>query len=192
MSHPSPNQVTELLRAWSDGDQSALDQLIPLVYGELHRIARRLMAREQPGHSLQATALINEVYLRLIDRDSVSWHDRAHFFAASAQMMRHILVDFARKKRFLKRGGGALRVSVGEAAGVTGGPEMDLLALHEALTALAAFDQRKGQVVELKFFGGLSVAETAAVLGVSEETVLRDWKLAKAWLRKELRREGAR
>jgi len=182
--------VTELLRAWSGGDESALDQLIPLVYDELHRIARRLMTREHPGHSLQATALINEVYLRLIDRESVEWHDRAHFFAASAQIMRHILVDFARKKRFLKRGGGALRVSVDEAAAVSGGPDVDLLALNEALTSLAAFDPRKGQVVELKFFGGLSVAETAEALGVSEETVLRDWKLAKAWLLKELRREN--
>ncbi len=190
MSQPSPSNVTELLRAWSGGDESALDQLIPLVYDELHRIARRLMTREHPGHSLQATALINEVYLRLIDRESVEWHDRAHFFAASAQIMRHILVDFARKKRFLKRGGGALRVSVDEAAAVSGGPDVDLLALNEALTSLAAFDPRKGQVVELKFFGGLSVAETAEALGVSEETVLRDWKLAKAWLLKELRREN--
>ncbi len=189
MSQPSPSNVTELLRAWSGGDESALDQLIPLVYDELHRIARRLMTREHPGHSLQATALVNEVYLRLIDRESVEWHDRAHFFAASAQIMRHILVDFARKKRFLKRGGGALRVSVDEAAAVSGGPDVDLLALNEALTSLAAFDPRKGQVVELKFFGGLSVAETAVVLKVSEETVLRDWKLAKAWLLKEFRRE---
>jgi len=189
MSRPSPNNVTELLRSWSGGDQTALDQLIQLVYDEIHRIARRLMAREHPGHSLQATALVNEVYLRLIDQESVEWHDRAHFFAASAQIMRHILVDFARKKRFLKRGGGALRVSISEAAGASGDPEVDLLALNEALTDLAAFDPRKSQVVELKFFGGLSVAETAVVLKVSEETVLRDWKLAKAWLLKELRRE---
>jgi RNA polymerase sigma factor (TIGR02999 family) len=186
MSVPSTHEVTQLLRAWSDGDSCALEKLTPLVYEELHRAAHRRMAREQPGHMLQTTALINEVYLRLVDLRDVSWQDRAHFFAVCARLMRRILTDAARSRRYLKRGAGGHQVSLDETLVVSRKPPADLVALDDALNSLAAVDHRKSQVVELRFFGGLSVEETAEVLRVSPQTVLRDWGLAKVWLLREL------
>jgi RNA polymerase sigma factor (TIGR02999 family) len=177
-----------LLLAWRAGDEAALEQLVPLVHDELHRIARRCMHGERAGHSLQATALVNEAYLRLLDAQHVNWQNRAHFLAMSARLMRRILVDFARAKRNQKRGGDAVRVTFVEGLAVSNEPDVDLVELHDALDALAVFDSRKSQVVELRFFGGLSVEETAIVLKVSPETVMRDFKLAKAWLARELRR----
>jgi RNA polymerase sigma factor (TIGR02999 family) len=186
MATPSGHEITKLLQAWGAGDQEALGRLVPLVYDELHRLAGRYMAQEQSGPTLQTTALVNELYLRLVDVRQTNWEDRARFFAFCAQAMRHILIDLARSRRALKRGGDAIRVSLEENAVASGGPGADLLALDDALSRLAAFDARKGRVVELRFFGGLSVEETAAVLKVSSETVLRDWKLAKVWLLREL------
>jgi RNA polymerase sigma factor (TIGR02999 family) len=186
MQTNSPKEITRLLVAWGDGDQSALEELAPLVHSELHRLAHHYMGRERPGHTLQTSALVNEAYIRLIDWKNVRWQNRAHFFAVSAQLMRRILVDFGRDRQYLKRGGGALRVSLGEAAAVTVERGADLVALDEALTALAEVDPRKGQVVEMRFFGGLSVDEVAEVLKVSKETVMRDWRLAKVWLLREL------
>lgn len=183
---PPAHDITRLLQAWGGGDKEALDQLTPLVYQELRRIARRMMARERPGHTLQTTALVNEAYLRLVDVENVSWQDRAHFFAIGARTMRRILVDFARSRSYRKRGGGEERVSIEESLIVTGRPGGDLLALDDALTRLAALDSRKSQVVELRFFGGLSVEETAEALKISPETLMRDWKMAKAWLYREL------
>jgi RNA polymerase sigma factor (TIGR02999 family) len=180
-------KVTGLLLKWSQGDDGALEKLIPLVHQELHRIARRHMAHERPGHSLQATALVNEAYLRLIDAKAVAWHDRAHFLAVAARVMRHILVDHARSRHYLKRGGHAAKVTFDEALVVSNEPRQELVALDEALEALAKFDERKSRVIELRFFGGLSVEETATVLKVSPDTVMRDWRLAKAWLRREMR-----
>jgi RNA polymerase sigma factor (TIGR02999 family) len=182
----SPHEVTQLLQAWSAGEQGALDKLAPVVYQELHRLAQRYMAYEQPGHTLQATALVNEAYLRLVDVKHVSWQNRAHFFGVSAQLMRRILVDFARSRRSLRRGGDAPAIQLDEALVVSPEPGADLVALDDALQALAAMDPRRGRVVELRFFGGLSVEETAEVLKVSPETVMHDWKLAKAWLLREL------
>ncbi len=182
-----PHQVTRLLVDWRNGDQGALEQLIPLVHEELRRVARRHMAHERAGHTLQATALVNEAYVRLIDIRQVNWQDRAHFFAMSSRLMRRILVDFARSKGYQKRGGGAQKVSLDEALIVSQEPGADLVALDDALTALAGFDARKAQVVEMRFFGGLSVEETAEALKVSVDTVMRDWKLAKAWLLRELK-----
>jgi RNA polymerase sigma factor (TIGR02999 family) len=161
--------------------------LIPLVHRELHQIARRCMAGERAGHSLQATVLVNEAYLRLVNAKDVAWHDRAHFLAVAARVMRRILVDHARGRRARKRGGPATRVTFTEALVVTNEPREDFVALDDALKALAAFDERKSRVVELRFFGGLSVEETATVLKVSPETVMRDWRLAKAWLQREMR-----
>jgi RNA polymerase sigma factor (TIGR02999 family) len=181
--------VTKLLRAWEGGDQQALGRLTPLVYNELRRIARRYMARERPGHTLQATALVNEAYLRLVDAKEVGWRDRAHFFAISARTMRRILIESARARRFQKRGGGQERVTLEDSLAIQGRPGPDLVALDDALNALAAMDPRRSQVVELRFFGGLSVEETAEVLKVSPETVHRDWKLARAWLLRELSEE---
>jgi RNA polymerase sigma-70 factor (ECF subfamily) len=163
---------------------------VPIVHNELRRIARRCMAGERVGHSLQATALVNEAYLRLIDVQHVDWQNRAHFLAMSARLMRRILVDYARSKGSQKRGGGAMKVTFDEGLPVAGDPAMDLVALDDALDALATMDERKSRVIELRFFGGLSVEETATVLAVSPETVMRDWKLAKAWLMRELRGEG--
>jgi RNA polymerase sigma factor (TIGR02999 family) len=180
------HEVTQLLRSWTQGDARALDQLIPLVYDELHRAASSSMSREAQGHTLQATALIHEVYLRLVDMRAVNCNDRAHFLAICAQMMRRILTDWARKRRFQKRGGGARRVAFDEALTVAGEPEIDLVALDDALSGLAAFDPRKGQVVELRFYGGLTAEETASVLKTSVETVARDWRLAKLWLLREM------
>jgi RNA polymerase sigma factor (TIGR02999 family) len=180
------HQITRLLVDWRNGDEAALEQLIPLVHDELRRLARRHMAHERVGHTLQATALVNEAYMRLIDVKQMKWQDRAHFFAMSSRLMRRILVDFARAKGYQKRGGGAHKVSLDEALVVSQEPGHDLVALDDALTALGAFDARKALVVEMRFFGGLSVQETAEALQVSVDTVMRDWKLAKAWLLREL------
>jgi RNA polymerase sigma factor (TIGR02999 family) len=190
MQANSPKEITRLLVAWSDGDQSALDELAPLVHAELHRLAHHYMGRERPGHTLQTSALVNEAYLRLIDWKNVRWQNRAHFFAVSAQLMRRILVDFAREKQYLKRGGGAKQVSLHEVADLPVERDADLVALDDAIKALSQVDQRKGQVVEMRFFGGLSVKEVAEVLKVSEQTVLRDWQLAKVWLLRELGQEA--
>ena len=182
---PSPG-VTRLLLAWGEGEDTALDKLIPLVYQELRRLARRYMYGERAGHTLQTTALVNEAYLRLIDSRRVHWQNRAHFFAISAQLMRRILVDFARSRRYQKRGGGAQKVTFDEGLIVPPRQGRDLVRLDSALDALADTDARKARVVELRFFGGLSVAETAEVLNVSPDTVLRDWRLAKDWLAREM------
>src|SRR6516164_2539297 len=189
LQQPSKVEVTQLLRAWGGGDDSALKKLTPLVENELHRLAHRYMARERPGHTLQTTALVNEVYLRLVDLHQVSWQDRAHFFAISARMMRRILTDFARSRNYQKRGGAALHVSFDEALAVSQEQDAEIMAIDEALVALAAVDARKSQVVELRFFGGLSVQETAEVLKVSPETVKRDWRFARSWLHRVLSRE---
>ena len=186
----SPHEVTALLIAWGDGDESALARLVPIVHEELHRIARACMAGERAGHVLDATALVNEAYLRLIGTQHVNWRNRAHFLAMSARLMRRILVDFARSKQFAKRGGGAMEISLAPDLPLSLQPGRDLVALNDALEALAHVDDRKSRVIEMRFFGGLSVKETAEALGVSVETVMRDWKLAKAWLLRQLR-EGA-
>ena len=194
MTLPPPHEITQLLRAWSDGQQDALEKLMPAVYDELHRLARRYMAQERSGHTLQASALVNEAYVRLADVRQMSWQNRAHFFAVSAQFMRRILVDFARRHRSPKRGGKAEAVSLEEALVISNDQRSDLVALDEALNALATIDPRRSRVVELRFFGGLSVEETAVVLKVSPETVMHDWKVAKAWLMRELsgaKRHGA-
>ena len=187
MSLPPAPEITRLLQAWRAGDDGALDQLTPLVYGELHRLAHARMRHAEPGHTLQTTALANEAFVRLVDARRVDWQDRAHFFALCARAMRHILVDAARARGSLKRGGGAAVVPFDEQLAVTPGSDPDLLALDEALAQLSAADPRQGRVVELRYFGGLSVEETAAVLGVSPQTVMRDWKLAKLWLARALR-----
>ena len=189
MSTPSPNEVTQLLLAWGQGDRSALDRLIPLVYEELHQLAHRYIGQEREGHTLQTTALVNEAYLRLIDSSQVKWQNRAHFLAVSSQLMRRILVDFARSRRSLKRGGEMQRVSLEEELLPPLARDADLVALDEALTALAAIDPRQAQGVELRFFGGLSVEEAAEVLKVSPETIHRDWRVAKVWLLRELQSE---
>ena len=180
---PTP---TELLLAWGRGDSRAFDQLMPLVNDELRRLAQRYMARERPGHTLQATALVNEAYLRLVEVKRVRWESRAHFFAMAGRLMRRILVDFARARASGKRGRGARKVSLDEALLVSSEPEQDLVALDDALARLEAIHPRKGQVVELRFFGGLSVEETAEALRVSTDTVKRDWRFAKLWLLREL------
>lgn len=180
------SDVTELLLAWGEGESAALDRLTPLVYGELHRMAARYMGGERPDHTLQTTALVNEAYLRLVDVRRVHWQDRTHFFAMAGRLMRRILVDFARKRRSGKRGGGAAQISFDEDFVVSDEPTSDLVAIDDALTALAAVDERKVKVVEMRFFAGLDVRETASALGVSPETVRRDWRMAKAWLRKEM------
>lgn len=182
MQPPSPSEVTRLLKDWSGGDSAALDQLIPIVHDELRAVAARYLRRERQDHTLQPTALVNEAYLRLIDQKQVQWQNRAHFVGVAAQMMRRILVDHARNHNRAKRGGGARKVPLDEVAVLSEERADDLVRLDEALTALAAFDDRKSRVVEMRYFGGLSVKETAEVLQVSEMTVARDWKLAKAWL----------
>ena len=187
---PSAHEVTQLLRAWSGGDQEALEKLTPLVYEELHRAAHGYMVQERPGHTLQTTALINEVYLRLVDVREVSWQDRTHFLAVCARLMRRVLTDFARSRGYLKRGGDSPRVALDEALLVSREPPADLLALDDALNTRAAFDPRKSEVVELRFFGGLSVEEMATVLKVYPETVKRDWKLARVWLLEEMTNES--
>ncbi len=188
MPESNSKDVTELLRKWSDGDAEALEELAPVVYAELHKIAKREMRRERDGHTLQTTALVNEAYVRLIKWKTAKWEDRAHFFGVSAHLMRKILVDFARR-RPKGDGGSVILVSVDKADEVTDGRDPDLIALDEALTELAAFDERKAKIVELKFFGGLNVEEMAEVIGVSPITVLREWKKAKAWLYLRLKRE---
>jgi RNA polymerase sigma-70 factor (ECF subfamily) len=185
-------KVTGLLLKWGQGNESALEQLIPLVYDELHRIARKHLGREAVGHSLQPTALVNEAYLRLVAAQNVAWQDRTHFLAVSARIMRRILVDHARSRRYQKRGGDAVRVTFDEGLVVSNESTQDLVALDDALLALATFDERKSRVIELRFFGGLSVEETASVLDVSPDTIMRDWRLAKAWLRREMRGEPLR
>lgn len=186
MSSGPPQEITELLLTWGRGEQAALDRLINLVYAELHRLARHYMRQERPGHPLQSTALVHEAYQRLIDSRNVRWQDRTHFFAVSAQLMRRILVDFVRSRQYLKRGGEACHLFLDEALTVPRERGPELVALDDALSALAATDARKSRVVELRFFGGLTVEETAEVLKVSPKTVLRDWRLAKVWLLREL------
>jgi RNA polymerase sigma factor (TIGR02999 family) len=190
MSVSSSQEITQLLVAWNKGDVKALEQLTPLVHAELHRLAKRHMAGERPGHILQTTALVNEAYLRLIDWQNVEWRDRAHFFGLAAQIMRRILVDFARARRREKRGGEALLVSLSEAAAVGCERSADLVALDDALQALEKLDARQARVVELRFFAGLSHEETAEALNVSVGTVRRDWSFAQAWLFRELNKGG--
>lgn len=183
-----PQDVTILLKAWSRGDKKALDRLMPLVYDELHRVAQGYMARERPDHTLQPTALVNEAYLRMVDVSGVDWKDRAHFFAVCARQMRRVLIDRARARASEKRGSGERGLSLEESLLPEAEQDADLVALDDALTRLAAIDPRKARVVELRFFSGLGIEETAAVLNVSPETVMRDWKMAKAWLYREMKR----
>jgi RNA polymerase sigma factor (TIGR02999 family) len=179
-------EITRLLRAWGGGDQEAFDRLAPLVYGELRNMAGRLMNRENPGNTLQATALVNEAFLRLVDAEGVRWQDRAHFFAMSARMMRRILVDAARARGSGKRGGGGMRLNLNDSIDAVPQRDNRLVELDDALNALSELDPRKAKVVEMRFFGGLSVEETAEVLRISPQSVMRDWKLARAWLLREL------
>ena len=188
---PRQHEITELLAEWRDGNQSALDELYPLVYNELHRLARRYMSRERKGHTLQTTALINEAYVRLVDQKNVQWANRSHFFAISAQIMRRILIDHARRHAYAKRGGGAQQVSLEEAATVTPDQSRELIRLDEALKTLAEMDARRSQVVELRYFGGLNNEEIAGVLKISENTVTRDWNMARAWLYQQLSETAA-
>jgi RNA polymerase sigma factor (TIGR02999 family) len=187
MTTPSSQEITQLLLAWSDGDQAALEKLTPLVYAELRRLAKGYMFGERPGHTLQTTALINEAYMRLIDWKNVRWQGRAHFFGVAAQVMRRILVDFARARHYAKRGGAAQQVSLDEAVTIHEDRSAELIALDEALKNLAEIDPRKSQIVELRFFGGLNAKETAEALKVSQRTVEREWNSARAWLYRELR-----
>ena len=188
MAVPSSPEVTQLLLAWSQGESAALDKLVPLVHAELSRLAHHYMAGERTGHTLQTTALVNEAFLRLVDSSQVRWQNRAHFMAVSAQLMRRILVDFARSRNYLKRGAGAQQVTLDEAMMISEAPDVDLVELDRALAQLAAVDARKSQVVELRFFGGLTEEEAAEVLKVSPETVRRDLRLAKTWLLREMDR----
>ena len=189
MTTPSPQEITRLLADWGSGNSSALDQLLPLVHAELRRIAHRQMSRERPGHTLQATALVNEVYLKLAGGEGFEWRNRAHFFAVCAQVMRHILIDYARTHARDKRGGGALHLPLDEAAFQAGGRAAELVALDEALRTLEALDPQKGKIIELRYFGGLGVEETAEVLKMSPTTVRREWRRAKAWLYRELQKD---
>ncbi|MFN0122533.1 MAG: sigma-70 family RNA polymerase sigma factor [Blastocatellia bacterium] len=186
---PSAEEISELLIAWGHGDRAALDQLMPLVYDELRRLAHRYLGRERIGHTLQTSALVNEVYLKLVNERAMQWQNRAHFFAVASHLMRIILVDYARSRNYAKRGGGARRVSFDEALAVSDERMTELIALDDALCALAALDERKSRVAELRFFGGLSVEETAEAVKVSPVTVMREWRLAKAWLHRELSRQ---
>jgi RNA polymerase sigma factor (TIGR02999 family) len=181
-----PQEVTQLLRDWRGGDTTAFDQLMPLVYAELRQIAQRYMNRERASHTLQTTALVNEAYLRLLDQQAVPWQNRAHFFAVAAQIMRHLLVDHARARGFAKRGGQAQQIELSDDCAVSAAPAVELLALDEALHKLHTHDPRKARIVELRYFGGLSVEETAEVLGIADITVKREWLKAKAWLYREL------
>jgi RNA polymerase sigma factor (TIGR02999 family) len=186
----NPHEVTQLLLAWNKGDQTAFDRIVPLVHTELRRLAATYMRRERPGHTLQTTALINEAYVRLVDAQKVPWQNRSHFFGIAAGVMRRILVDFARKRNFQKRGGGATHLQIEGDVGITPAPNEDLVALDEALTALSRVNERMARVVELRFFGGLQESEIALALEVSPRTVREDWRLAKAWLLRRLT-EGA-
>jgi len=194
MPEPSSqsHEITKLLHAWGSGDAAALDRLMPLVYADLHSTARRYMAQERPGHTIQSTALIHEVYVRLVDSQAAGWQDRAHFFAICSRMMRQILTDFARSRLSLKRGGGTIRVAMEDSLPTVGESPTNLVALDDALIGLERVDARKSQVVELRFFGGLSVQETAEVLKTSEETVKRDWSLAKLWLLRQMTGDDSR
>ena len=186
MNVPSPVDVSELLMDWSNGNRTALDRLMPLVYDELHRLAARQIRKESPGHTLQTTVLVNEAYLRLVDQTRVRWQNRAQFFGIAAQLMRRILVDYARNRDYLKRGGGVQNVSLEEVAVVSPERSAEVVAVDDALNGLASLDPRKSQIVELRFFGGLSIEETAEVLKVSPGTIMREWTLAKAWLHREI------
>ncbi|HEU5237763.1 MAG TPA: sigma-70 family RNA polymerase sigma factor [Pyrinomonadaceae bacterium] len=186
----SPNEITRQLIAWSKGDKAALETLIPAVYEELRRMADYYLRGEQSGHSLQPTALVHEAYLRLIDQTKVEWHNRAHFYGVAAQMMRRILIDHAKAKHRMKRGGAAPKISLDESVNFTHERAAELVALDDALQILGEVDERKSRIVELRYFGGLTVEETAQVLGISDKTVMRDWKLAKAWLYDEINRAG--
>ena len=190
MTGQSPKEVTQLLQAWCSGDQRALDELMPLVYAELHRLAHSYMLRERAGHTLQTTALVNETYLKLIDASKVPWQNRAHFFAISAGLMRRILVDFARTRGSRKRGGDVRKVELDESRVALPGRNTDLIALDSALNGLAAIDPRQAKVVELRFFAGLGVEETAEVLGISRRTAEREWAVAKLWLLREMKHGG--
>jgi RNA polymerase sigma factor (TIGR02999 family) len=183
---PGSHEITQLLQDWNDGDQTAIDKLMPLVYDELHRLARQYMRRERPGNTLQTSALVNEAYMRLVDQKKIHWGSRSHFFGIAARLMRQILVDQARRRNFAKRGGGAIRVTLDEASMVTTEQSGNVVALDEALTILEKTDPRKGRIVELRFFGGLSIEETAKVMQVSPGTVMRDWTFARAWLKKQM------
>jgi len=183
---PASQDLTQLLAAWSDGNQAALEKLLPLVNAELRRLAGHYMRRETPGHTLQTSALVNEAYIRLIDQKHVRWQNRAHFYGIASQLMRRILIDHARSNQYAKRGGGAVKVSLDEAAAITEARSAELLAVDEALEKLTAMDARKGRLVELRFFGGLTEEEAAEVLGVSLPTVQREWRAAKAWLHRML------
>ena len=190
MSTRSSNEITDLLLAWNDGEPKALDELVPLVESELRRLARTYMKRERAGHTLQTTALINEAYMRLIDARRVRWQNRAHFYGLAARLMRRILVDYSRDRSYQKRGGGAQQITFDERLVLTPGADPDLLALDEALSELAQVDERKAQVVEMRFFGGLTEKEVALALSVSPETARRDWRLAKSWLLRKLSRQS--
>lgn len=190
MTTLSKQEITGLLADWGRGDRAALDKLTPLVYAELRRIARRQMSRERDGHTLQATALVNEAFIRISGQENFSWQNRAHFYAVCAQVMRHILIDHARANARDKRGGGAVQVSLGEVAALAGEQATDFLALEEALSALEAFDPQKGRIVELRYFAGLGIEETAEVLQISPTTVRREWRRAKAWLYRALAEGG--
>jgi RNA polymerase sigma factor (TIGR02999 family) len=186
MTGPTPSEITQLLHAWRGGDSQALERLTEVVYHELHRMAQRYMARERDGHTLQTTALIGEVYVRLVKVNEVEWHDRAHFFAVCAQLMRRILTDFARSHGYQKRGAGTRHIPLDEALVISAEPQIDLVSLEQALTRLGETDLRKSKVVEMRFFGGLTIEQTAEVLQISPETVTRDWTVARAWLLREL------
>lgn len=188
--NPPPAQVTQLLAAWGTGDEAAREQLMAVVYDELHRLAHHYMRRESPGNTLQTSALVNEAFVKLVDQKNVRWQNRAHFFGIAAQLMRRILVDHARGRQTAKRGGGVQAISFDDAFYVSDERSAEVVAVHEALEQLSKFDSRKGQIVELRFFGGLNIDETAEVLGVSPGTVMRDWTLAKAWLHREMSAEA--
>jgi len=190
MTSSPPPDVTQLLVAWTGGDAAALDELMPLVYEELRRLAHHYMSRERPGHTLHTSALVNEAYLRLVDQKNIHWQNRAHFFGIAARLMRQVLVDYARQRRYVKRGGDARRVSLDEAMIVSEERAADVVALDDALNSLAEIDPRQSQIVELRFFGGLNIEETAEVLKVSPGTIMREWTLAKAWLRREMTGDG--
>jgi len=187
MAESSPNQMTQLLVAWSNGDESARERLVPIVYDQLHHLARHYMRRERPGHTLQTTALVHEAYIRLVGAENLHWQNRAHFFAVSAQLMRRILIDIARQRLQLKHGGGALQVSLGDDLAVSAEPGVDFLALDEALSRLKELNPRQAEIVELRYFGGLKEEEIAEVLKVSLRTVQQDWRLARLWLYRELK-----
>jgi len=192
MSTPPSAEVTKLLLAWNGGDAQALETLMPLVYHELHRLAQNCMARERPGRTLQASALVNEAYLKLVDIRQMQWKNRAHFFAMSAKLMRRILVDYARRRHYLKRGGHGQRVTFHDELSIGRGQTDEVIAIDDALKALETVDQRKARVVELRFFGGLTNEEIAEALNISTDTVMRDWKMAKAWLHREVEKTNTR